>query len=87
MGVWKPNKQTFLLLLLVMRHVRTNSYRATVELKKPDTSYKFSGREFGVNNLRRGMKGPENECDKSAKSEVNTSRSTCYLSNVKGYIF
>lgn len=37
---------------------------ATVELKRPDTSYKFSGRELGVNNIRWGMKGPENECDK-----------------------
>lgn len=60
---------------------------ATVELKRPDTSYKFSGRELGVNNIRRGMKGPENECGKSAKTEMNTSRSTCYLSNVKGCVF
>lgn len=36
---------------------------ATVELKRPHTSYKFSGRELGVNHVRRGMKGPENECD------------------------
>ena len=68
-----------------MRHVRT--VIATVELKRPHTSYKFSGRELGVNHVRRGMKGPENECDESAKSGVNTSRSTCYLSDVKGYVF
>jgi len=27
---------------------------AIVELKRPDTSYKFSGRELGVNNIGEG---------------------------------
>lgn len=30
---------------------------AIVELKRPDTSYKFSGRELGVNNIGEGWKG------------------------------
>lgn len=55
-----------------------NSY-TTVELKRPDIGYEFTGRELGIKYMRRGMKGPEDgkvSVDRqSAKSEVNTSRS------------
>ena len=68
MGEWKPNKQTF--FVIIDEECQKETVTATVELKRPDTGYEFSGRELGIKNTRRSSRRGAAETNPTRNHEV-----------------